>query len=361
MSENQISIQDIIAGIKPVEAAWRDEAKERTSQLVMPPRALGRLHDFSEKICAVQKTLRPDVSRKAVLVFAGDHGIMEEGFSPFPQEVTPEMIKTFLRDGAGINALATHVGAEVEVIDTGIIPDLDPGMLQGGHRLTICKTGRGTANFSRGPAMTRQEAEQCIVSGFQRTAELIDQGIQLLGTGDMGIGNTSPSAAIGAVLTRTPLKDMVGRGTGVDDPALKRKLEAIERGIAINRPDPADGLDVLARVGGFEIGGIAGCLLAGAYHGVPMVLDGFISTAGGLIAHSLCPRVLEYCFAGHCSQEQGHRPMLDFLGLEPILDLGMRLGEGTGAALAMSVLEAGVKMFNQVLTFAEAGVSGASS
>lgn len=361
MTTNPKTIAKIIANINPVESAWREEAEKRTSELVMPPRALGRLHEFSEKICAIQKSLQPDLTQKAVLIMAGDHGIMEEGYSPFPQEVTPEMIKTFLREGAGINALASHVGAEVRVVDLGIIPDLDPGELDGGQCFRVCKTGRGTANFSRGPAMTRQEAEQSILTGFQEATLLINQGTTLLGTGDMGIGNTSPSAAIGAVLTRTSIKGLVGRGTGVDDPGLRQKMEAIERGLTINRPDAGDGLDVLAKVGGFEIGGIAGCLLAGAYHGVPVVLDGFISTAGGLIAHSLCPQALEYWFAGHCSAEQGHGFMLEFLGLNPILDFGMRLGEGTGAVLAMSCIEAGVKMFKQVQTFAEAGVSGAVS
>ncbi len=353
------SLDSIIQGISRPEAEWRRKAEARTAQLVMPPRALGRLHAISEHLCAIQQTLSPDVTRKTILIMAGDHGIMQEGYSPFPQAVTPEMIKTFLRGGAGINALAATVQAEVRVVDLGIIPDLDPAELEGGANLSIVKTGHGTANFARGPAMSRQQAEQCVLSGFDTAATHIRNGTQLLGTGDMGIGNTSPSAAIGTVFSQTPLQAMVGRGTGVDDPALEQKIEAIQRGLEINRPDPGDGLDVLAKVGGFEIGGIAGLILAGAAHGVPVVLDGFIAAAGALIARALCPISRDFLFAGHCSAEQGHRAMLDALRLEPLLDLNMRLGEGTGAALAMSIIQAAVTMFTQVQTFAEAGVPGA--
>ncbi len=353
------SLDSIIQAIHPPHNEWRRKAEARTAQLVMPPRALGRLHAIPEKICAIQQTLNPDVSSKTILIMAGDHGIMQEGYSPFPQAVTPEMIKTFLRGGAGINALASSVQAEVRVVDLGIVPDLDPNELEGGDHLTIAKIGRGTANFARGPAMSREQAAQAVCSGFDRAEAHIHQGTKLLGPGDMGIGNTSPSAAIGTVITQTPLETMVGRGTGVDDSALAQKVKAIQKGLEINRPDPRDGLDVLAKVGGFEIGGIAGLILAGAAHGVPVVLDGFIATAGALIAQSLCPVSRDYLFAGHCSAEQGHRAMLDFLRLEPILDLEMRLGEGTGAALAMAVIEAGVTMFEQVQTFAEAGIPGA--
>jgi nicotinate-nucleotide--dimethylbenzimidazole phosphoribosyltransferase len=193
--------------------------------------------------------------------------------------------------------------------------------------------------------------------GFKLASELFSTGARLLGTGDMGIGNTTPSAAIGAVLTKMPVDLMVGRGTGVDDEGLMRKREIVRQAVEVNRPDPDDGLDALAKVGGFEIGGIAGCVLAGAYHKRPVVIDGFISTAGALVAHSLCPAVAGYLFAGHCSEETGHRKMLEHLGLEPILDLRMRLGEGTGAALAMGVIEGAVRIFKEVLTFEDAGVS----
>lgn len=205
--------------------------------------------------------------------------------------------------------------------------------------------------------MSRQDAEKAVITGFEIASGLFDQGIEMLGTGDMGIGNTTPSAAIGSVITGISLDIMVGRGAGVDDEGLAKKRDIIGRAIELNQPDPNDGLDVLAKVGGFEIGGIAGSILAGAYHRRPVVVDGFISTAGALIAYALCPHITDYCFSGHCSAEQGHRSMLEYLKMEPILDLGMRLGEGTGGALAMGIIEGAVRMFKEVLTFDEAGVS----
>ena len=350
------SLKEIIDGIQPLDESWIKKARTRTSQLVMPPRALGRLHDISEQICGICETLTPNTDKKAVLVMAGDHGIVAEGVSAFPQEVTGAMISTFLSEGAGINALSRHVGAEVRVVDMGIIPALDPSGIQGSERLWIRKVGNGTANFAEEPAMSMEQAEESVTTGFQLASDLFEQGVNIMGTGDMGIGNTTPSAAIGAVITGESLDTMVGRGTGVDDQGLQRKRKAIQKGIDTNGPDKTDGLDVLSKVGGFEIGGIAGIVLAGAYHRRPVVIDGFISTAGALIANSICPKVSEYLFAGHQSEEPGHRAMLNHLGLRPILDLGMRLGEGTGGALAMTIIDGAVRMFKDVLTFEEAGV-----
>ena len=360
MEIGRITLKEIIKGIKPADEKWIEKAKERTSQLVMPTRALGRLHDISEKICGICKTIKPSIKRKAFLVMAGDHGVVEEGVSAYPQEVTGEMIKTFLNGGAGINVLAGLVNAEVFVVDMGIIPDLDPVSLNGEDRLFIQKIASGTANLSRGPAMTREEAIKSILTGFQLATDLFSKGIDMLGTGDMGIGNTTPSAAIGKVFTETSIEEMVGRGTGVDDLGLLKKQEAIQKGIDVNRPDIKDGLDVLSKLGGFEIGGIAGSILAGAYHGRPVVIDGFISTAGALVAHSLRPVVTDYLFAGHRSEETGHGAMLDYLGLEPILDLGLRLGEGSGGALAMGIIEGALKIFTDMLTFEQAGVPNKS-
>jgi nicotinate-nucleotide--dimethylbenzimidazole phosphoribosyltransferase len=289
---------------------------------------------------------------------AGDHGIVDEGVSAYPQEVTGAMVQTFLAGGAGINAISRHVDADVWVVDMGIIPDLDTVDMKGGERLLVNKIGPGTDNFTRGPAMSREMAENSILAGFQHAKDLFQKDIQILGTGDMGIGNTTPSAAIGAVITGADLDAMVGPGTGVDDEGLERKRQAIRRGIEINQPKSADGLDVLSKVGGYEIGAICGCILAGAFHSRPVVIDGFISTAGALIAYTLCPKVVDYMFSGHCSEEPGHRAMLNYLKLEPILDLGMRLGEGTGGTLAMSIIEGAAKVFREVLTFAEAGVAG---
>lgn len=352
-----MKLEEIITGIKPVEDKWIQKSRERTAQLVMPSRALGRLHDISERLCAIQKTLKPSVNQKAILILAGDHGVANEGVSAYPQEVTGAMVQTFLRGGAGINAISRHVGAEVCVVDMGIIPELDPNSLDCGDQLMVRKIAPGTANLAKGPAMTHQDAEKSILTGFQLATDLFHQGIELLGTGDMGIANTTPSAAIGSVVTGISPENMVGRGTGVDDRGFSIKLDTVKKGIQINQPNALDGLDVLAKVGGFEIGGIAGCVLAAAFHSRPVVIDGFISTAGALIAYSLCPHVRDYIIAGHCSEETGHRNMLKYIGVEPILDLGMRLGEGTGGALAMSIMEGAVCVFNEVLTFEEAGVA----
>jgi len=352
-----MKLREIIAGIKPVEEKWIQKSRQRTAQLVMPTRALGRLHEISERICGIQRTLKPSVKRKAILIMAGDHGVAEEGVSAYPQEVTGAMVQTFLKGGAGINAISRHVGAEVWVVDIGIIPELDANSVDGGDRLVVRKIASGTANLTKGPAMTHQDAEKSILTGFQLAGDLFHKGIELLGTGDMGIANTTPSAAIGSVLTGIYPKEMVGRGTGVDDKRFSKKLETVKKGVQINQPNVLDGLDVLAKVGGFEIGGIAGCVLAAAFYRRPVVIDGFISTAGALIASSLCHHVRDYIIAGHRSEETGHRNMLKYIGIEPILDLGMRLGEGTGGALAMSIIEGAICVFNEVLTFDEAGVA----
>ena len=351
------SIQQIIDGIHPINQAAVAKAMERTAQLVMPPRALGRLHEIGERLCGIQGTLTPVIRRKAVLVMAGDHGVVAEGISAFPQAVTGAMIQTFLAGGAGINAIARHVGAEVWVADMGILPDLDAASLKNGDRLLVRKVGHGTRNFARGPAMTLEEAHKAVLTGFELASSLIRKGVDLIGTGDMGIGNTTPSAAIGAAVTGKSLDEMVGRGTGIDDAGLSRKREVIRRGLDLNRPDPRDGLDLLAKVGGFEIGGIAGIVLAGAHHRKPVVIDGFISTAGALVACELHPRIREYLFAAHRSVEIGHTAMLERLRLQPMLDLQMRPGSFTEAALGMTLVEASLRLLREVKTFAEAGVS----
>jgi nicotinate-nucleotide--dimethylbenzimidazole phosphoribosyltransferase len=351
------TIDAIVDGIEPLDRTWITKARERTARLVMPPRALGRLHAIAERCCAILKTLTPALDQKAVLVMAGDHGVATEGVSAFPQEVTGAMVRTFLAGGAGINAIARHVGAQVWVVDMGMIPCIDPLGVEGGGFLKVHKVGPGTASFVRGPAMSRDQAVQAVMTGFKLASEQFASGVQVLGTGDMGIANTTPSAAIGAVITQAPLDEMVGRGTGVDDQGLSRKKAVIARGLESNCPDGHDGLDVLAKVGGFEIGGLAGLALAGAFHQRPVVIDGFISTAGALIAQAICPTVTDYLFAGHQSEEPGHKIMLRHLGLRPILDLGMRLGEGTGGAMAMSIMEGALRVFREVLTFEEAGVA----
>ncbi len=350
-------LERILQKIEPIEDEWLQRAKARTAQLVMPTRALGRIHDIGERLSAINKTLKPTVEQKAFLVMAGDHGVVDEGISAYPQVITGEMVRAFLNGGAGINILANQINAEVWVVDMGIIARMDPDSVKNGEKLLVHKMGDGTDNMAKGPAMSREKAEESVLTGFQLASNLFEKGVHILGTGDMGIGNTTPSAAIGTVLTNHDVEQMVGRGTGVDDEGLKRKQNAIHRAIEVNQPDAADGLDVLGKVGGFEIGGIAGCLLAGAFHHRPVVIDGFISTAGALIAHSLSPAVTDYIFAGHCSEEPGHRHMLDHLQLRPILDLGMRLGEGTGGALAMGIIDAAARISRDMLTFEEAGVT----
>ena len=355
--DREMNLDRITQEIEPIENGWLQKAKERTGQLVMPTRALGRIHDIGERLCAINKTLKPTIHRKAFLVMAGDHGVVEEGISAYPQVITGEMVRAFLNGGAGINILADQVNAEVWVVDMGIIAHVDPDSVANPERLLVHKMGQGTRNMAKGPAMSRQNAAAAVLTGFELASNLFEKGVEILGTGDMGIGNTTPSAAIGTVFTKHSIEQMAGRGTGVDDEGLMRKREAIRRAIEVNQPDPQDGLDVLSKVGGFEIGGIAGCILAGAYHSRPVVIDGFISTAGALIANTLCPAVTDYLFAGHCSEEPGHRGMLEYLQLDPILDLGMRLGEGTGGALAMGIMEGAEKICREMLTFEEAGVT----
>ena len=353
-----MNLERILSEIRPVSEEWRNRAREHTAHLIMPPRALGRLHEVAERLCAIQRTLTPQVSHKGLFVMAGDHGVVEEGVSAYPQVVTGEMVRAFLRGGATINALARAVGAQVWVVDLGIVPALEPATLPGGAGFVVKKVAAGTGNIAKGPAMSREQAERAVVFGFEVVAERIrSESLELVGMGDMGIGNTTPSAAIAAALTGRSVEELVGMGTGVDAAGLSRKQRAVRRALELNRPDPQDALDVLSKVGGFEIGGIAGGFLAAACHGVPAMLDGFISTAGALIAQGLCPSVTQYLFAAHGSAEGGHRFMLEKLGEEPLLSLDMRLGEGTGAALAMSLVDAAARVMREVLTFEQAGVT----
>lgn len=346
------NLDSIINGITDIDRAMLKKAKEHTAQLIMPPRALGRLHDIGERLCAIFSTLKPDVRRKAFFVMAGDHGVAKEGVSAFPQQVTGEMVKCFIKGAAGINVLARQLPAEVTVVDMGIIPRFKEE-----RNLLVRKIRSGTDNIAQGPAMTRTEAENAVLAGFEVGSSAIKDGVRLLGTGDMGIANTTPSSAVGAVIAGKSVDEMTGRGTGINDEAFTLKCAVIEKAITVNNPDPSDGIDVLSKVGGFEIGGIAGLVLAAAYHRRPIVIDGLISTAGALIAHAMNPLVAEYIFAGHTSVEQGHKYMLSHIGVEPIINLGLRLGEGTGGALAMHVIEAAARVCNEVLTFEEAGVT----
>lgn len=343
---------DTLKKIQPVKAEYLVKARKRLDMLTKPQGSLGRLEEFAARLVAITEDLTPKLDRKVIFTFAGDHGVADEGVSAFPKEVTPQMVFNFLRGGAGINVLAGHAGAEVVVIDIGV--DFD---FRGADGLVSKKVVRGTGNMRRGPAMTRQEAEDCIKVGIETALEYSRMGYKIFGTGEMGIANTTPSSAIASVLTGNPVSAVTGRGTGITDDGLSHKIRVIEDSIALNRPDPSDPIDVLAKVGGAEIGGIAGLILGAASERIPVVVDGFISTAGALIACCLEPKTKDYMFAAHNSVEQGHRALLNKIGLTPILDLGLRLGEGTGAALAMMLIEGGLKIYKEMATFGDAGVS----
>ncbi len=341
-----------LKNIREVDDQWYAVVQKHLDNLTKPPGSLGRLEEFARRLVAITENKNPVLDKKVVFTFAGDHGITEEGVSAYPKEVTAQMVYNFLRGGAGINVLARHAGAEVVVVDIGV--DHDFGELKG---LIHFKVVRGTKNFINGPAMTRHDAVRCIEVGIELANGYAKRGYKVFGTGEMGIGNTTPSSAIASVLTGRSVSDVTGKGTGITDDSLKRKIAVIEAGILLNKPNPADAIDVLAKVGGAEIGGIAGLILSAAASRIPVIIDGFISTAGALIAHSIEPRVKEYMFAAHNSVEIGHKAMLEKMGLKPILDLELRLGEGTGAALAMLMIDAGLKIYKEMATFGEAGVS----
>lgn len=373
-------MQEILKKIAPIKIEFAEKAQKRLDNLTKPQGSLGRLEEFAKRIVAITENTMPVLDKKVIFTFAGDHGVAEEGVSAFPKEVTKQMVFNFLNGGAGINVLARHAGADVVVIDIGVdynftkagdSPDSTASLRftrkswnsplavkDGVGGLFISKkVVMGTKNIRKGPAMTRQEAEQCIGVGIELVAEYAQKGYGIFGTGDMGIGNTTPSSAIAAVLTGKPVSEVTGRGTGISDDALKNKIKVIEGAISLNRPNPSDPVDVLAKVGGTEIGGIAGLIIGAATNRIPIVIDGFISTAGALIAYCIEPKTKDYMFAAHNSVEIGHRAMLEKIGLQPILDLNLRLGEGTGAALAMLIIEAGLKIYKKMATFGEAGIS----
>ena len=342
--------------IQPQNADCRAAARSRLEQLTMPHWALGRLMDLAEDLAGITGSVHPPVTRKTIVTMAGDHGVTASGVSKFPQEVTPQMVHNFVNGGAGINALARLAGARVVVVDMGVAADLDELARKGA--IISKRIAPGTANLETGPAMSREEAIRSVEAGIEVALELAET-TDLFGTGDMGIGNTTPSSAIVATLTGGTVEEITGHGTGIDDQQFQHKVAVIKTGLRVNAPNPADALDVLAKVGGFEIGGIAGLILGAAALKKPVLIDGFISTAGALIAQALSPVSTQYMIAAHQSVEQGHRIALKHLGKQPLLDLDLRLGEGTGAALAMHQVEAAVRILTEVATFAEAAVSGA--
>ena len=349
-------LDETIRNVRVQDPVWRAKAHARLEQLTMPHWALGRLMDLAEDLAGMTRSMHPPVARKTVVTMAGDHGVVAEGVSKYPQAVTLQMVHNFAGQGAGINALAGVVGARVVVVDMGVAGDLD-ALLSAG-KIISKRIAPGTQNIARGPAMSREEAIRCVEAGIEIARDL-EAETDVFGTGEMGIGNTTPSAAIAATMTDCSPEEATGRGTGIDDDQLKHKTGVVKQALDVNRPDPSDGLDVLAKVGGFEIGGIAGLILGAASQRKPVIVDGFISTAGALIARALAPEATDYMIAAHRSQEAGHGAMLKHLDKAPLLDLDFRLGEGTGAALAMGLLDAAVAILTKVSTFEEASVSKA--
>lgn len=345
------NLENLIAKIEPLDQNAMQKASERLDNLTKPIGSLGVLEDIVIKLAGITGEIIPRVKNKMVIVMAGDHGVVEEGVSAALQSVTPQMVYNFLNGGAGINVLARHAGAEVKVVDVGVADKSlsHPGLISKKIRL-------GTANMTKGPAMSREEALQAINVGIEIAQEEIDKGINLLATGEMGIGNTTPSSAILAAYSTVDVPSIVGTGVGLDEAGVHRKIKAVERALEVNKPDPADPIDVMAKVGGLEIAAMTGLFLGSASRKVPIVMDGFISGAAALIACKLAPRVKDYIIASHLSQEPGHKLVLEIMGLKPMLRMNMRLGEGTGAALAFNIIEAATRIMSEMATFEEAGV-----
>ncbi|OQY04160.1 MAG: nicotinate-nucleotide--dimethylbenzimidazole phosphoribosyltransferase [Desulfobacteraceae bacterium 4572_123] len=349
------TLENAIQNISEPDGKMVEAARKRLREQARPAGCLGLLEDVGARLAGIFGTLDVRLLNKVIVTCAGDHGICAEGVSLFPSDVTPQMVYNFVNGGASINVLARHAGARVEVADLGVAVDFE-SELPIFHK----KIKKGTDNFARGPAMTRDEAVGSIEAGIEIVDELTAKSpVHLLGTGDMGIGNTTPSTAIIAVYSKLPVADLTGRGTGLDDEGLKLKITTIEKGLAVNSPDISDPLDVLSKVGGFEIGGLAGLVIGAASHGIPVVCDGFISTAGALLACKLAPKARDFLFASHNSVEVGHRCMLEHMNLVPLLDLGFRLGEGTGAALAMELIDAATRILCDIKTFEEVAIADA--
>jgi nicotinate-nucleotide--dimethylbenzimidazole phosphoribosyltransferase len=353
-----LPIEDILTRLPPirrVDRDWSVKAEARQVSLTKPPGSLGRLEEIANRVAAIQETLTPTVEAAQIIVFAGDHGVTAEGVAPYPSAVTAQMVANFLAGGAAVNVLAAVAAAGVTVVDIGVASDDPPAAGVSGRRVA-----RGTRNMVREPAMTPDEALDAIMVGVEQGLDAASR-VQMIGLGEMGIGNSTAAGAVTAALTGLPAASVTGRGTGADDAMLQRKIAVIEEALRARRPDPRDGLDVLAKVGGLEIAGLVGVVLAGAATRRVVVTDGFIATAAAAIAVRVCPAAADYLFAAHRSIEPGHAALLDVIGQEPLLDLRMRLGEGTGAALAFGIIRGAVAAFTRMATFASAGVSDKSA
>lgn len=344
-------LNQLIEQIQPLDGQKVEEALQHLDQLTKPPGSLGKLEQIAAQVAGMTGELAPSFEKKAVIVMAADHGVCEEGISAFPAEVTPQMVLNFLHGGAAVNVLARHAGAEVVCVDIGVNADLEH------PNLVARKVRKGTANMTKGPAMTEEEAIQAIMVGIEIVDQHVAEGYRMFATGEMGIGNTTASSALLSVLTGMSSEQTVGRGTGIDDERMLHKQAVVRKAIQVNAPNAKDPLDVLAKVGGLEIAGLVGVILGAAKHQCPVVIDGFISSAAALIASRLSPLAAGYMIGSHLSQEQGHELLLEEIGLTPVLQLDMRLGEGTGAVLTFSLVEAAAKIMREMATFASAGIS----
>jgi nicotinate-nucleotide--dimethylbenzimidazole phosphoribosyltransferase len=349
---NDARLADLLGAIRSLDTASTRTAREHVDRLTKPPGSLGRLEELAVRLAVIQGGT-PHVESPVVFTFAADHGVVAEGVSAYPQTVTAQMVENFTRGGAAINVLARQAGARLVVADFGIRAPGTPGA-----GVLDRRRGDGTANIARGPAMARSDAVHAIEDGAAALLSAIDDGADFAGIGEMGIGNTTAASAIVAALTRRDAVDVTGPGTGIDAAGLERKRAVVRAALRLNRPDPDDPLDVLARVGGFEIAGLTGVVLAAAARRVPLAVDGFISGAAALVAVALAPAVRDVLFASHRSPEPGHAVVLTHLGLAPYLDLGMRLGEGTGAALFIHLARAAARLYTDMATFKSAGVDG---
>ncbi len=345
-------IEKTCSRIKPLDQEAMQAARLRQDDLTKPRGSLGMLEDISVRIAGMQGTGKPRAEKKAVITMAADHGVVAEGVTLYPQEVTRQMVLNFVSGGAAINVISRLTGARVVVIDMGVI-----GGFPSTQGVTCKMIDFGTKNMAQGPAMTRQQAIDSLETGIGVIEDEVKKGLDLVGTGEMGIGNTTASSAVFSALSGKAVAEVTGRGTGIDDTQLRHKVKVIEKAIALNKPAPDDPVDVLAKVGGFEIGGLAGVILGAAANRVPVVIDGFISSAAALLAVKICPRAHDYIIASHMSAESGHEKLLGHLNLKPLFNLGMRLGEGTGAVLAMNIIEAAIRTLNEMSTFSQAGVS----
>ncbi|HUA62551.1 MAG TPA: nicotinate-nucleotide--dimethylbenzimidazole phosphoribosyltransferase [Verrucomicrobiae bacterium] len=346
---------EAIERIRPVDAGWMERARARQLELTKPPESLGRLEEIANRLAAIQRTLKPKVEKPRIVVFAADHGVCAEGVNPYPQAVTAQMVVNFLRGGAAINALARAAGVELDIVDAGVASEIPYRM-----GLVSRPVGRGTRNFCDGPAMTREQAVTAITLGAEMAEAACAGGCTLLGMGEMGIGNTTAASAVTAALTGLPAAAVIGRGTGADEGCMAKKRSAVERAMERHRDSFGEPMGILERVGGFEIGAMCGLCLGAAANSCAVLVDGFIATAAAALAVRFCGQVRDYLIAAHRSTEPGHGPLLEILGQRPLLDLEMRLGEGTGAALAVPVVRAAVEAFTHMATFAAAGVSEAA-